>query len=179
MPLIDSFLVDHTIMPAPSVRLAKVMHTPKGDVVEVWDLRFLRPNTGLMSDKGIHTFEHLFAGYMREHVNQKGQVEVVDISPMGCKTGFYMSLIGQADADKVAKAMLASMQDIAGLPDDYKIPAANPYQCGSWQLHSMKQAKEIAQKVLVQGVGVTRNEDIALDPQMLEKLENYSEAHAE
>lgn len=31
MPLLDSFKVDHTKMPAPAVRLAKVMKTPKGD----------------------------------------------------------------------------------------------------------------------------------------------------
>lgn len=29
MPLLDSFKVDHTKMPAPAVRLAKVMKTPK------------------------------------------------------------------------------------------------------------------------------------------------------
>ena len=89
MPLVDSFLVDHTIMPAPSVRLAKVMKTPLGDEIEVWDLRIKKPNQGMMPEKGIHTFEHFFAGFMREHLNEKGVVEVIDISPMGCKTGFY------------------------------------------------------------------------------------------
>ena len=89
MPLVDSFLVDHTIMPAPSVRLAKVMSTPKGDEIEVWDLRFKKPNHGMMPEKGIHTFEHFFAGFMREHINKKDVIEVIDISPMGCKTGFY------------------------------------------------------------------------------------------
>lgn len=78
MPLIDSFLVDHTIMPAPAVRLAKVMKTPKGDEIEVWDLRFLKPNTGMMPERGLHTFEHLFAGYMRDHLNVKGVVEVIE-----------------------------------------------------------------------------------------------------
>ena len=29
MPLLDSFRVDHTIMPAPAVRVAKTMQTPK------------------------------------------------------------------------------------------------------------------------------------------------------
>ena len=33
MPLLDSFRVDHTIMPAPAVRVAKVMQTPKGDAI--------------------------------------------------------------------------------------------------------------------------------------------------
>lgn len=33
MPLLDSFKVDHTKMPAPAVRLAKTMKTPKGDTL--------------------------------------------------------------------------------------------------------------------------------------------------
>ncbi len=170
MPLVDSFLVDHTIMPAPSVRKAKVMTTPKGDTIEVWDLRFKKPNQGMMSDRGIHTFEHYFAGFMREHINNPGVVEVIDISPMGCKTGFYMSLIGQPDGETVAKCFELALKDIAALPDDAKIPAANPYQCGSCDLHSLKDAKEIANEVIEKGIVVTLNEDIALDPEKLKDL---------
>lgn len=170
MPLIDSFLVDHTIMPAPAVRLAKVMKTPKGDEIEVWDLRFLKPNTGMMPERGLHTFEHLFAGYMRDHLNVKGVVEVIDISPMGCKTGFYMSCIGRPDPKKVRDAFEASMHDIADLPEGFKIPAANPYQCGSYKLHSLSEAQEIARQVLAGGIGITDSSDIALDPQKLAEL---------
>ncbi len=49
--------------------------------------------TEKMSSKGIHTLEHLFAGFMRDYLNGDG-VEIIDISPMGCRTGFYMSLLG-------------------------------------------------------------------------------------
>lgn len=69
MPLLDSFKVDHTKMNAPGVRLAKVMTTPKGDKISVFDLRFCKPNEEILSEKGIHTLEHLFAGFMREHLN--------------------------------------------------------------------------------------------------------------
>lgn len=103
MPLLDSFKVDHTKMKAPGVRLAKVMQTPKGDNISVFDLRFCRPNHEIMSEKGTHTLEHLFAGYMREHLNSK-DVEIIDISPMGCRTGFYMSLIGRPSETEVIKA---------------------------------------------------------------------------
>ena len=93
MPLLDSFKVDHTRMPAPAVRLAKTMETPKGDKICVFDLRFCKPNIEILDERGIHTLEHLFAGFMREHLNGGG-VEIIDISPMGCRTGFYMSVIG-------------------------------------------------------------------------------------
>lgn len=170
MPLVDSFLVDHTIMPAPSVRCAKVLKTPKGDSIEVWDLRFIRPNTAMMSDKGIHTLEHFFAGFMRSHINEDGMVEVIDISPMGCKTGFYMSLIGKANSEKVAYAMQSSMKDILSLSDEEKIPASNPYQCGSYELHSLKEAKEIAKKIIDSGVVVIKNEEIALSADKLKEF---------
>lgn len=44
MPLLDSFKVDHTIMSAPAVHLAKTMQTPKGDKISVFDWRFCKPN---------------------------------------------------------------------------------------------------------------------------------------
>ena len=86
MPLLDSFTVDHTRMEAPAVRVAKTMNTPHGDTITVFDLRFCVPNK-VMPEKGIHTTEHLFAGFMRDHLNGNG-VEIIDISPMGCRTGF-------------------------------------------------------------------------------------------
>ena len=82
MPLLDSFTVDHTIMKAPAVRLAKSMATKHGDPITVYDLRFYKPNEGLMSNEGIHTLEHLFAGFMRDHLNSES-TEIIDISPMG------------------------------------------------------------------------------------------------
>lgn len=87
MPLLDSFMVDHTQMKAPAVRIAKTMKTPHGDAITVFDLRFCVPNKQLLTEKGIHTLEHLFAGFMRDHLNSS-DVEIIDISPMGCRTGF-------------------------------------------------------------------------------------------
>ncbi|EDO7103176.1 S-ribosylhomocysteine lyase, partial [Campylobacter coli] len=147
MPLLDSFKVDHTKMPAPAVRLAKTMKTPKGDDISVFDLRFCIPNKDIMSEKGTHTLEHLFAGFMRDHLNSD-LVEIIDISPMGCRTGFYMSLIGTPDEKSVAKAWEASMKDILNVSDQSQIPELNIYQCGTCAMHSLDEAKEIAQKVL-------------------------------
>ena len=111
MPLLDSFTVDHTIMPAPAVRKAKGMTSPSGDAITVYDLRFYKPNVDKMDGRGIHTLEHLFAGFMRDHLNTK-KVEIIDLSPMGCRTGFYMSVLGTPDEKKVAKAWKKSMEDV-------------------------------------------------------------------
>lgn len=162
MPLLDSFKVDHTKMKAPGVRLAKVMQTPKGDNISVFDLRFCRPNHEIMSEKDTHTLEHLFAGFMREHLNSK-DVEIIDISPMGCRTGFYMSLIGRPSETEVIKAFENSMKDVLKVTSQDDIPELNKFQCGSYKMHSLSEAKEIAQNVLNKGICIIKNDEIKLE----------------
>lgn len=166
MPLLDSFTVDHTRMHAPAVRIAKSMNTPKGDPITVFDLRFCVPNQEILSEKGIHTLEHLFAGFMRDHLNSD-QIEIIDISPMGCRTGFYMSLIGTPDEQKVASAWRASMEDVLKVKSEEDIPELNKYQCGTYTMHSLQEAKAIAQAVLDRGIEVNSNEELSLDQQFL------------
>ena len=161
MPLLDSFKVDHTRMPAPAVRLAKVMQTPKGDDVCVFDLRFTKPNKELLSEKGIHTLEHLFAGFMREHLNSSG-VEIIDISPMGCRTGFYMSVIGKPSCESVKESWENSMRDVLRVKNQEDIPELNIYQCGTAAMHSLKEAQEIANKVLDSGIGIMNTDELLL-----------------
>ena len=171
MPLLDSFTVDHTIMSAPAVRVAKTMTSPSGDTITVFDLRFNKPNEDMMSEKGIHTLEHLFAGFMRNHLNGDG-VEIIDISPMGCRTGFYMSLLGSPAEDRVATAWLASMKDVLNVQRMEDIPELNEYQCGTYVMHSLEEAKEIAQNIIDHGIGVNKNADIALSEETLKSLGN-------
>mgnify|MGYP000159553124 CR=1 FL=1 len=146
MPLLDSFKVDHTRMNAPAVRVAKTMRTPKGDDITVFDLRFCIPNKEILPPKGIHTLEHLFAGFMR---------------------GFYMSLIGTPNEQQVADAWLASMKDILTVQDQNQIPELNEYQCGTYTEHSLEEAHDIAKNVIARGVGINKNDDLALDESFL------------
>ena len=144
MPLLDSFTVDHTRMEAPAVRVAKTMNTPHGDAITVFDLRFCVPNKEVMPERGIHTLEHLFAGFMRNHLNGNG-VEIIDISPMGCRTGFYMSLIGTPDEQRVADAWKAAMEDVL-------------------------KAQDIARSILERDVRINSNEELALPKEKLQEL---------
>ena len=169
MPLLDSFTVDHTKMEAPAVRVAKTMSTPKGDTITVFDLRFCAPNKDILSERGIHTLEHLFAGFMRDHLNGDG-VEIIDISPMGCRTGFYMSLIGTPAEGRVADAWLAAMEDVLKVQDQKAIPELNEYQCGTYQMHSLEQAQDIARNIIAAGVSVNRNDDLKLSDELLKQL---------
>ena len=166
MPLLDSFTVDHTKMIAPAVRVAKKMSTPSGDDITVFDLRFCVPNEEMLSERGIHTLEHLFAGFMREHLNDK-KVEIIDLSPMGCRTGFYMSLLGHPKAKKVAKAWKKSMEDVLGVKSEKDIPELNLYQCGTCNMHSLKEAQEIAKTVVDRGIGQMDNEELQMSKKQL------------
>lgn len=169
MPLLDSFTVDHTRMHAPAVRVAKTMQTPKGDTITVFDLRFCRPNVDILSERGIHTLEHLYAGFMRNHLNSES-VEIIDISPMGCRTGFYMSLIGTPSEQQVASSWTAAMEDVLKVESQEKIPELNEYQCGTFSMHSLEEAKQIAKTILEQGIDVNKNDDLALPDSMLQEL---------
>ncbi len=166
MPMLDSFMVDHTKMNAPAVRVAKTMSTPCGDTITVFDLRFFKPNKDMFTSKAIHTFEHLFAGFIREHLNSKN-VEIIDVSPMGCRTGFYMSLLGSPSEEKVAKAWEKSMKDILAVKKKKDIPELNKYQCGTYKMHSLKEAQKVAKYVLKKGVGVMSNKKLKLDDSLL------------
>ncbi|KMW73282.1 S-ribosylhomocysteinase [Photorhabdus luminescens subsp. luminescens] len=169
MPLLDSFTVDHTRMNAPAVRVAKTMKTPHGDTITVFDLRFCIPNKQVMPEKGIHTLEHLFAGFMRNHLNGEG-VEIIDISPMGCRTGFYMSLIGAPAEIRVADAWKAAMADVLKVKDQSQIPELNIYQCGTYHMHSLTEAQDIARHILGSDVLVNKNDELALPEEKLTEL---------
>ncbi|WP_440864894.1 S-ribosylhomocysteine lyase [Symbiopectobacterium purcellii] len=169
MPLLDSFTVDHTRMAAPAVRVAKTMTTPHGDTITVFDLRFCRPNKEVMPERGIHTLEHLFTGFMRNHLNGDG-VEIIDISPMGCRTGFYMSLIGTPAEQRVANAWSAAMEDVLKVTDQRKIPELNEFQCGTYEMHSLEESQDIARHILAHPIGVNQNDDLALPKDKLAEL---------
>jgi S-ribosylhomocysteine lyase len=169
MPLLDSFRVDHTKMNAPAVRVAKTMKSKSGDIITVFDMRFYKPNVNKMDGRGIHTLEHLFAGFIREHLNSK-DIEIIDCSPMGCRTGFYMSLLGKPSAKKVAKAMEKSMKDVLKVKSEADIPELNIYQCGTYKMHSLKNAKKIAKYILKKGVGTMDNKKLFLSDKKMKKL---------
>ena len=168
MPLLDSFTVDHTIMPAPAVRRAKGMKTPHGDDITVFDLRFCRPNEAILSQEGIHILEHLFAGFMRNHLNSS-TTEVIDLSPMGCRTGFYMSVIGCPSEEDVVKAWEASMNDVLAVESQNDIPELNLYQCGTYKMHSLEDAKAIATEVLRKDIDIMDNDALKLDLSKVEQ----------
>jgi len=124
-----------------------------------------------MGEKGIHTLEHLFAGFMRDHLNGDG-VEIIDVSPMGCRTGFYMSLLGAPSEERVAEAWMKAMNDVVAVERMEDIPELNEYQCGTFMMHSLEEAQDIAKEILEKGIGVNKNEDLKMSEETLRSLGN-------
>jgi len=140
---VESFSLDHTKVKAPFVRKCGAEKGVKGDSISKFDLRFLQPNEEEMPTSAIHSLEHLLAGFMREKIDN-----IIDISPMGCRTGFYMIAWGEVEVDTVIDALEYSLKKVI---DEEEIPAANAIQCGNYRDHSLELAKEYANKVIKKG----------------------------
>ena len=137
---VESFSLDHTKVKAPYVRLAGRYTGPNGDLVSKFDLRFLQPNQGAIPTSAMHTLEHLLAIYFREFLDN-----VIDISPMGCRTGFYFLCFGELKTDIVEDVLRKSLNKVL---TTVSIPAANEIQCGNFRDHSLVGAKAYAKIVL-------------------------------
>ncbi|SCY16775.1 S-ribosylhomocysteine lyase [Alkaliphilus peptidifermentans] len=138
--IVESFTMDHTKVKAPFVRKCGNIQTPRGDVITKYDLRFTQPNVDAMPTGAVHALEHLMAGYLREEIE-----DIVDISPMGCRTGFYLIKIGESTEEEIAKGLIATLKKVI-VSDE--IPALNPVQCGNYRDMSLFGGKEYAKEVL-------------------------------
>ena len=148
---VESFALDHTKVKAPFIRKCCVYKGQKGDVITKFDIRFMQPNKEEMQSDGIHTLEHLLATHMRDYMDG-----IIDLSPMGCRTGFYMTAWDEPTEKEVASCVLKSLEDV--LKAD-SIPADNEVQCGNYKLHSLENAKKYAKKILDEGLPVFKYED--------------------
>lgn len=138
--IVESFTMDHTQVKAPFVRKCGVLTGPNGDVVTKFDLRFMQPNKDAIPTAALHALEHLLAGYLRDEVEN-----VIDLSPMGCRTGFYFIVWGQPSIEQITHALKKSLQRVV---ESTEVPAANEVQCGNYRDLSLFGAQEYAKLVL-------------------------------
>lgn len=127
----ESFNVDHTTMQAPQVRQAG-RYSMNGVVVSKLDIRFCAPNKDILTRRATHTIEHLFA----EAAHSKNE-RIIDFSPMGCGTGFYLTFFGEPEGMKEF-----ILETFAQCLEIEEIPALNPIQCGNYTLHDLEEARK-------------------------------------
>jgi S-ribosylhomocysteine lyase len=142
---VESFNLDHRTVAAPYVRLADTKRLPAGDVIEKYDVRFTQPNRAHLEMPTVHSLEHLFAEHSRNHSDR-----VLDFSPMGCQTGFYLMLAGQWEYDDVLALVQATLEDILAATE---VPAANEVQCGWGANHTLEGAQAAARAFLAERAG--------------------------
>lgn len=137
MEQITSFSIDHDI-------LTKGMYISQtnGDIV-TYDLRMCVPNSGdYLDQKGLHTFEHLFATYAR---NTKWSQNIVYVGPMGCRTGFYF-LTQNMPHEEAIKLIQDSLEFISKYQGE--IPGSKKKECGNYLEHDLESAKQIASRMI-------------------------------
>ena len=138
MKRIASFSVDHN-------RLERGMYLSRvdGDVV-TYDIRMKKPNGGdYLANAAIHTFEHLFATYVR---NSPLSDQIVYIGPMGCRTGFYFLVRDGMSREQALSLMRETLRFIAGVEGE--IPGTRPEECGNYREHDLAGAKREAEAML-------------------------------
>jgi len=136
---VESFNLDHTKVVAPYVRVAGYKKG-KVDQVVKYDIRFTQPNVEQMPMRAMHTLEHLLAENIRNYSD-----DVIDVSPMGCQTGFYMAMMNMDSVEKMSELVEQTLEDVLAATE---IPAQNEVQCGFAIAHDLKGAKHYAEKML-------------------------------
>lgn len=138
---VESFNLDHTKVAAPFIRVAHV-HELGDATLTKYDVRFCQPNVDHLDMPTMHSIEHSFAQYSRNHAT-----DVIDFSPMGCQTGFYLLRAGEPDVEATMDLVEASFRDILAADS---VPAANEVQCGWGASHSLTGAQAAVSAMLEQ-----------------------------
>ena len=134
MKKIASFTVNHDT-------LEKGMYISRvdGDIV-TYDIRMKKPNGGdYFSPSAGHTFEHLFATFVRNSVFANA---IVYAGPMGCRTGFYLLVrdsVTGAQAIALVQESMRFIRDFNG-----EIPGNKKEECGNYLDHDLVGAKALA-----------------------------------
>lgn len=143
MEKITSFTIDHLRL-LPGVYVSRKDHA--GDaVVTTFDIRMTRPNfEPVMNTAEVHTMEHLGATFLRNDPEFKDRV--LYFGPMGCRTGFYLLLVGDYESRDIAPLMtrmFTFMRDFEG-----DVPGAAPKDCGNYLDMNLPMTKLLADKYL-------------------------------
>ncbi len=135
MKKIKSFSVNHD-----SLEKGLYISRIDGDVIS-FDMRLVKPNTPpYLENDGLHTFEHLFATYVR---NSKYSDNIIYFGPMGCRTGFYFLVRDSINYNDIIKLVQETCLFISNYDD--VIPGNKKEECGNYLDHDLDKAKKYAQ----------------------------------
>ena len=147
MKKIASFTINHDTL-VPGIYVSRV----DGDCV-TYDLRMKTPNQGdYLSQKGLHTLEHLLATFLR---NSPRTDQVVYVGPMGCRTGFYVVMRDSVSKEEALNLFREAFAFAAGFEGE--IPGAKRIECGNYLEHDPADARREAAAYLKVLEGCTKD----------------------
>ncbi|MBQ1376792.1 MAG: S-ribosylhomocysteine lyase [Lachnospiraceae bacterium] len=135
MDKIASFTINHLNL-FPGLYVSR-RDEQNGVCVTTFDLRFTAPNREpAVEQPALHTIEHLGATFLR---NSEIKDRVVYFGPMGCRTGFYFLVFGEAEPEDVFDLIIRMCDFI--LAFEGEIPGAKPEECGNYSEQNLMTAK--------------------------------------
>ena len=127
MEKITSFTIDH-------LKLVPGLYVSRKDcageqVITTFDIRMTNPNEEpVMNTAEVHTIEHLGATFLRNHRDYASKT--LYFGPMGCRTGFYLLLVGDYESKDIVPLMKEMFAFIADFNGD--VPGAAAKDCGNY-----------------------------------------------
>lgn len=155
MKKIPSFTVDH-------IRLKRGVYISRidnvgGDIVTTFDVRMKEPNREpALSPSALHTIEHLAATFLRNH--KVWADRIIYWGPMGCLTGNYLLVKGEATPTDVLPLLLETFAFVAEFEGD--VPGASARDCGNYLLMNLPEARWEAKKYLEEVLCVATEENM-------------------
>lgn len=145
METIASFTVNHLTL-EPGVYVSRVDRDPtSGAVATTFDIRLVAPNREpVMNTAEVHTIEHLSATFLRN--DDEWKERVIYFGPMGCRTGFYLVVFGEADSMDVIPLVTRLFEFVAQFEGD--VPGAAPEACGNYLDQNLPAARWWARRFL-------------------------------
>lgn len=127
MEKITSFTIDH-IKLQPGVYVSR-KDKVGAQTVTTFDLRLTSPNEEpVMNTAEIHTMEHLAATYLRN--DHEWKERVLYFGPMGCRTGFYLLLVGDLTSREILPLVTSCFRFIRDFRGE--VPGASAKDCGNY-----------------------------------------------
>lgn len=143
MEKITSFEVNHLDL-YPGIYVSR-KDSVGNNIVTTFDLRMTAPNREpVINTAEIHTIEHLGATFLRNHPLYKDQI--LYFGPMGCRTGFYLIMIGDLNSKDILDLVKETYEFISNFEGE--IPGASARDCGNYHDMNLPMARFVAENYL-------------------------------
>jgi S-ribosylhomocysteine lyase len=105
-----------------------------------FDIRFTTPNERFIPNDALHSLEHFLGSYITKKTDS-----LIEISVMGCRTGFLAIFKDNKNINWVVDIIYDSLEKVL---ESNEIPGAHPNKCWNYLEHDIDGAKMWAKRFL-------------------------------